>query len=86
MFSSGKTHNGAQHDMPAVLRKSGPDIQDASGAVRTPRAIIAWCDTCGAENAAFSEIRDGKRVYWCGWDRAAMQPVCRVVKQEGLFE
>lgn len=63
--------------MPAVLRRSGRDIRDASGAVRTPRAIVAWCDECGAENAPNSEIRDGKRVYLCSWDRNEMKPICK---------
>ena len=63
--------------MPAVLRRSGPDIRDASGAVRTPRAIIKWCDECGAENAPFSEKINGVTTFWCGWDTERLRPVCK---------
>lgn len=63
--------------MPAVLRRSGPDIQMPDGTIKTPRAVMAWCDTCGAENAAFSETADSKTVRFCGWDRATMKPICK---------
>lgn len=37
---------------------------------------------CGAFGH-FSETIGKKREWYCGWDREAMKPVCKAIKQEG---
>lgn len=52
--------------MPAVLRQSGRKwVKD--GVEITPRAMVTFCIGCGFEGAAFGDIHQGKREWWCGW-------------------
>lgn len=62
--------------MPTVRRRSGPNYTLSDGTIIEPRALVHFCEECGAENAAFGETRDGKLMSWCGWDREAMKPIC----------
>lgn len=53
--------------MPSELRQIGPPFVDGKGETRTPRALLSWCEDCGAANAAFG-IKIGDQVLtYCGW-------------------
>lgn len=62
--------------MPTIRRRSGPTYTRSDGTIIDPRALVHTCDVCCAENAAFGEMRDGKLMSWCGWDKAKMEPIC----------
>lgn len=60
---------------PAILRRSGPDFTPRGQSEKqTPRALIQFCADCNYEGAAFGDVVDGKREFWCGWRDG--QPVC----------
>lgn len=59
--------------MPTVLRRSGPDFEK-NGQMQTPRAMIHFCEVCGAENAPFLISTGGKLLSYCGWN--GKEPVC----------
>lgn len=73
--------------MPLWHTRSGPNIKQSDGTVRTPVAIRAECEECGSPRAPFGDVIKGKQVRFCGWDREAMKPIC--INQAGstdLFE
>lgn len=58
--------------MPTVQRRSGPDILQRDGTVKTPRALIHFCETCGYEGAAFGVHEAGVLRSYCGWNGDAV--------------
>jgi hypothetical protein len=60
--------------MPTVLRRSGPDIPQRDGTVKTPRAMIHFCEECGYEGASFGIHVGGVLRSYCGWRPGS--PVC----------
>ncbi len=60
-------------DVPTVLRQSGPKFEK-DGALFTPRAMVHFCEDCGAENAPFLISSGGKLFSFCGYVNRT--PVC----------
>lgn len=59
--------------MPTILRRSGPDFEK-DGQMQTPRAMIHFCEVCGAENAPFLISTGGKLLSYCGYRNG--KPTC----------
>lgn len=70
--------------MPLWHTRSGPDITQSDGTIRTPMAIKATCEGCGAENAANGDVVNGKVVRWCGYS-SERGPHCKAESKQ-LFE
>ncbi len=52
--------------MPTVRRRSGPDfVRD--GAIVSPKALIHFCEGCGAEGAPFLFYDGRKMLSWCAY-------------------
>jgi hypothetical protein len=59
--------------VPTVLRQSGPKFEK-DGEIKTPKALVHFCEDCGAENAPFLISTGGKLLSYCGWREG--RPVC----------